>query len=191
MMQIASSRQLRAAFLRWALFLVPAILLLGFLSGRVSGSGPDNPWFAALVKPDIYPAPAVFGPAFFAIVWSALYVLMALALAQVLTAPGARGRWLAVSIFLLQLALNLAWSPLFFAAHRISGALALIGGIDVLLLLTVVLFARVRVLAGLLLVPYLGWVLFATMLNWQFLVLNPDADGQPSSGAVVRLQIGS
>ena len=138
MMQIASSRQLRAAFLRWALFLVPAILLLGFLSGRVSGSGPDNPWFAALVKPDIYPAPAVFGPAFFAIVWSALYVLMALALAQVLTAPGARGRWLAVSIFLLQLALNLAWSPLFFGAHRISGALALIGGIDALLLLTVV-----------------------------------------------------
>ena len=191
MMQIASSRQLRAAFLRWALFLVPAILLLGFLSGRVSGSGPDNPWFAALVKPALYPEPAVFGPAFFGIVWSALYVLMALALAQVLTAPGARGRWLAVSIFLLQLALNLAWSPLFFAAHRISGALALIGGIDVLLLLTVVLFARVRVLAGLLLVPYLGWVLFATMLNWQFLVLNPDADGQPSSGAVVRLQIGS
>lgn len=186
MMQIASSRQLRAAFWRWALFLVPAILLLGFLSGRVAGSGPDNPWFAALVKPDIYPPAAVFG-----IVWSALYVLMALALAQVLTAPGARGRWLAVGIFLLQLALNLAWSPLFFAAHRLSGSLALIGGLDVVLLLTVVLFARVRVLAGLLLVPYLGWVLFATVLNWQFLVLNPDADGQPSSGAVVRLQIGS
>ena len=186
MMQIASSRQLRAAFWRWALFLVPAILLLGFLSGRVSGSGPDNPWFAALVKPAIYPPPAIFG-----VVWSALYVLMALALAQVLTAPGARGRWLAVGIFLLQLALNLAWSPLFFGAHRIAGSLALIGGIDALLLLTVVLFARVRLLAALLLVPYLAWVLFATVLNWQFLALNPDADGQPGSGAVVRLQIGS
>lgn len=186
MSQIASSRQLRAAFLRWALFLVPAILLLGFLSGRYAGGGPQNPWFAALVKPAIYPPPATFG-----IVWSALYVMMALALAQVLTAPGAKGRWLAVGIFLLQLALNLAWTPLFFAAHRISGALALIGGIDVAVLLTVVLFARVRVLAALLLVPYLVWVLFATVLNWQFLALNPGADGQPASGAVVRMQIGT
>ena len=186
MSQIASSRQLRAAFLRWALFLVPAILLMGFLSGRYAGSGPQNPWFAALVKPGIYPPPATFG-----IVWSALYVLMALALAMVLTAPGAKGRWLAVGIFLAQLLPNLAWTPLFFAAHRISGALVLIGVLDVLVLLTVVLFARVRLVAALLLVPYLAWVLFATVLNWQFLALNPAADGQSASGAVVRMQIGS
>ena len=186
MTEIASPRQLRAAFLRWVLFLVPGILLLGFLSGRVAGSGPDNPWFAALVKPAIYPPPATFG-----IVWSLLYVLMAVALAKVVSAQGARGRGVAVAIFLMQLGLNLAWTPLFFAEHRIVAALELLAGLDLLLLLTVVLFARVRPLAALLLVPYLGWVLFATVLNWQFLVLNPDADGQPGSGAVVRLQIGS
>ncbi len=185
MTEIASPRQLRAAFLRWVLFLVPGILLVGFLSGRVAGSGPQNPWFAALVKPGIYPPPATFG-----IVWSMLYVLMALALAMVLTAPGARGRGLAVVAFVVQLALNLAWTPLFFAAHRISGALALIAALDGLVLLTLVLFARVRPRAALLLVPYLGWALFATVLNWQFLTLNPAADGQPDSGAVVRLQIG-
>ena len=69
-------------------------------------------------------------------------------------------------------------------------ALALIAALDGLVLLTLVLFARVRPRAALLLVPYLGWALFATVLNWQFLTLNPAADGQPDSGAVVRLQIG-
>ena len=89
-----------------------------------------------------------------------------------------------------QLTLNLAWSPLFFALHRISASLVLIGALDVLVLACVVLFFRVRTMAGLLLAPYLGWVLFATVLNWQFLVLNPGADAQPDSGAVVRVQIG-
>ena len=185
MSELASQNQLRLAYFRWALFLVPAILLAGFLSGRVAGSGPQNPWFAALVKPGIYPPPVTFG-----VVWSALYVLMALALAQVLTAPGARGRALAVVVFVLQLVLNLAWTPLFFAGHRISAALILMGGLDLMVLVCTVLFARVRLVAGLLLVPYLGWALFATALNWQFLTLNPTADGQPDSGAVVRLQIG-
>ena len=176
MSELASQNQLRLAYFRWALFLVPAILLAGFLSGRVAGSGPQNPWFAALVKPGIYPPPVTFG-----VVWSALYVLMALALAQVLTAPGARGRALAVVVFVLQLVLNLAWTPLFFAGHRISAALILMGGLDLMVLVST---------ASLLLVPYLGWALFATALNWQFLTLNPTADGQPDSGAVVRLQIG-
>ena len=111
-----------------------------------------------------------------------------------LTAPGARGRGLAVAVFVLQLALNLAWSPLFFGAHQISGALMLIGGLDVLVLLCVALFARVRPMAAVLLLPYLGWALFATVLNWQFLTLNPGADGQvgasPDAGPVVRVQIG-
>lgn len=186
MIEIASSRQLRAAFLRWALFLVPAIVLLGFLSGRWAGSGPDNPWFAALVKPAIYPPPVTF-----AVVWTLLYVLMGLALAQVITAPGARGRGSAIAVFVLQLGLNLVWTPLFFGAHRIVWSLWLLGGLDVVLLVTVLLFARVRPMAAVLLLPYLAWALFATALNWQFLVLNPYADGQPGSGAAVRLQIGA
>ena len=49
MNQIASSGQLRASFLRWALVLVPGVLLLGFVSSIVANSSPNNPWFAALV----------------------------------------------------------------------------------------------------------------------------------------------
>ena len=53
MSELASPGQLRASFLRWALVLVPGIVLLGFLSGRVSASGANNPWFAELVKPEL------------------------------------------------------------------------------------------------------------------------------------------
>ncbi len=182
MSELASTAQLRAAFLRWALVLVPGIVLLGFVSGVVAGSGPNNPWFNALAKPDIYPPPATFG-----IVWSILYVMMGLALTMVVTAWGAEGRRLAVLAFAVQLALNLAWTPLFFAMHRISAALVLLGLLDVALAFTVLVFARVRRRAAWLLVPYLLWTLFATALNWQFLALNPGADGQ--SGAPVRIEL--
>lgn len=185
MSSLASSGQLRAAFLRWALFLVPGVVLLGFLSGAVGGSGPGNPWFDGLVKPGLYPPPATFG-----IVWTALYVLMGLALALVASAAGARGRGLAVAAFVVQLALNLAWSPLFFGAHQISGALYLLVALDLAVLVTIAAVYRVRPRAALLLVPYLAWVLFATVLNWQFLILNPDADGRSGSPAgAVRVQL--
>ena len=184
MSEIASSRQLRAALLRWLLVLVPGIVLLGFLSGKSGGSGADNPWFASLIKPATFPPPAAFG-----IVWGILYVMMAVALAIILTAKAAPGRWAAVGAFTVQLAINLAWSPVFFGAHQIMLGLAVIGVLDVALLVTVILFARVRPLAAALLVPYLAWALFATLLNYQFWQLNPQADGQQVSGAAVRVQI--
>lgn len=184
MTDLASPGQLRAAFLRLALVLVPGILLLGFFSGRVAGSGPGNPWFDALVKPSIYPPPAAFG-----IVWSILYVLMGLALTLIVTSRGAPGRRIAIWAFVVQFILNLAWTPLFFAAHQITGALMLIALLDVAVLITLVLFWRVRPIAGLLLVPYLAWALFATALNWQFLALNPGADGQAGGGAVTSVEI--
>ena len=184
MTQLASRGQLRESLLRWALVLVPVVLLLGLLSGRIAGSGADNPWFSALVKPSLYPPPAVFG-----LVWSVLYVMMGLAVSLVAAARGARGRRAAVAMFAVQLVLNLAWSPLFFAGHRIVGALVLIIVLDLAVVSTVVLFHRVRPIAALLLLPYLAWILFATLLNWQFHLANPAADGQDASGAVARIQI--
>jgi benzodiazapine receptor len=182
MSELASSGQLKAALLRWSLFLVPGIVLLGFLSGQVAGSGPGNPWFDALRKPSIYPPPATFG-----IVWSVLYVLMGLALAMVVTSRGARLRGFAVAAFVIQLLLNLAWTPLFFGAHQISGALLLLVVLDVAVMVTIVAFYRVRPVASFLLAPYLAWILFATALNWQFLELNHAADGQRGSAAAVRV----
>ncbi len=184
MTELASPGQLRASLIRWSLVLIPGTLLFGFLSGQLAGSGPGNPWFDSLVKPAIYPPPAAFG-----IVWSILYVMMGLALAMVVTARGASGRGKAIALWVLQFLLNLAWTPVFFAAHRITAALGVIVALDLALLVTLVLFWRVRSLAGALLLPYLAWTLFATALTWQFLQANPGADGKDVSGAVSRIEI--
>jgi translocator protein len=184
MQQIASTAQLRASLLRWALFAVPLCLGLGLLSGAGAGSGPNNPWFAALAKPAIYPPPIAFP-----IVWSALYVLMGLALALLASARGARGRGLAIAVFAVQLLLNLSWSPVFFMAHRIALALAIIVALVVAVAATIALAWRVRRVAGALLLPYLVWICFASLLNLQFLQLNPNADDIRQSGAVVRVQL--
>ncbi len=181
---LASRGQLRASFARWALVTVPAILLAGFLSGQFAGSGPGNPWFDALAKPALYPPPATFG-----IVWPILYVLMGLAFAMVCAAWGARWRNVAILVFLIQLALNLSWSPLFFAAHQITASLALIVVLDLVVIATVWLFWRIRWLAGALMLPYLVWILFATLLTWEFMQLNPDAENRDVSGAVQRIEL--
>jgi tryptophan-rich sensory protein len=184
MRYLASPAQLRASLLRWSLFTVPAVLGLGFLSSIVANAGPENPWFAALAKPSLYPPPATFG-----IVWSVLYVLIGVALAMVASARGAPGRGIAVAVFAVQLALNLSWSPVFFAMHRMSVALGIIGVMIVLTLALIALFWRVRPMAGALLLPYLAWICFASVLNYQFLALNPAADGAQGSGAAVRVAI--
>lgn len=184
MTALASRGQLRASFLRWALFIVPLVVLLGFLAGRLSGSGADSLWFQSLVKPDIFPPPMWFG-----IVWTVLYILMGLALAMVCAAWGARGRGLAIALFAVQFALNLSWSPTFFAMHEIKAALIIIAVLDVLVIATIVMFWRIRKLAGALLLPYLAWILFATVLNWQFLELNPDGGIEgTANGAVERYE---
>jgi len=180
---LASTDQLRAGVIRRALFCVPAVLFLGILSGVLSNSGADDPWFAALRKPALYPPPATFG-----LVWSVLYIMIGLALAVVLSAAGARGRRLAVTMFAIQLALNLAWSPLFFGLHQMTWALVDILLLDVAVIATIVLFARIRPGAAWLLAPYLVWVLFATYLNFAFLQANPTLDGAEVSGAVQRIQ---
>lgn len=183
MTEIASSGQLRAGLARWMLVLVPGINLLGFLSASVSLSGPSNPWFAALVKPGIYPPPLAFP-----LVWTALYILMGVALAIVVSARRAPGRGAAIALFAAHLVLNLAWSPVFFGLHRIALALWIIIAMAVSLVGVIALFWRVRPVAAGLMLPYLAWVLFASMLNYQFLVLNPEADGQDAP-AVVHIKL--
>ena len=184
MTELASPGQLRASYLRWAMVLVPGIVLLGFLMSAVAQSGPGNPWFDGLVKPSLYPAPQLFG-----IVWGILYALMGLALSVIMTARGAWGRREAVIAFVVQLLLNLGWSPLFFGAHQMTAALVLLIAIDIAVLVTIYLFWRVRPLAAWLMVPYLAWTLFATLLNWQLIEANPGADGQPDAPQVQRFEL--
>jgi tryptophan-rich sensory protein len=159
------------SFLRYALVTVPLILLLGITSGKASSSGYGNAWFDALIKPGFMPPGWLFGVA-----WTLLYIALGLALALILHARGARGRGLALGLFGAQLLLNFAWSPIFFALHKVDLAF-----IDLLLMLiasvvATLLFARIRVAAAWLMVPYVGWLIFAALLTWQIDALNPDAE---------------
>jgi tryptophan-rich sensory protein len=171
MNEIASIGQLRLSYLRWALVTVPAIVFLGFLSGQFANSGYGNRWFDALQKPAIMPPGWAFGVA-----WTILYTLMALAFAMVLHARGARARGIAILLFLVQLAMNLAWSPLFFRAHQVGDALVLILALLAVVAVTTLLFWRIRRLAGVLLLPYIAWLAFASFLNYEIGRLNPDAE---------------
>ena len=183
MTEIASRAQLRMSYLRWALVTVPLILLLGTLSGVASGSGGANPWFASLAKPSFMPPDWAFPVA-----WTLLYICLGLALALILHARGARGRPPAIALFLVQLALNLAWSPLFFGAHKVSLAFWVIVAMWLAAAATATLFFRIRRAAGLLMLPYLAWLVFAGMLDHAIDRLNPQAElAVPSSGTDIPL----
>lgn len=172
MNEIASKGQLRLSYLRWALFTVPAIVFLGYMSGVMAGSGSGNRWFAALAKPSFMPAEQIFPVA-----WTVLYVLLGLAIAIVLHARGANLRGLAIGLFLLQLIGNFAWSPLFFAAHKIFLSLVLIIAILMVSVIVTALFFRIRKFAAVLMLPYLAWLGFATALTAEIHRLNPNAQG--------------
>ncbi|QIG55082.1 tryptophan-rich sensory protein [Altererythrobacter sp. BO-6] len=179
---IASRGQLRASFIRWALFTVPLIVLLGFVAGQAGG--PNTVWFQSLAKPAIYPPPATFG-----IVWTILYVMIGLSLALVCSSWGARGRGLAIGLFAVHFLCNLAWTPVFFGNQNIIGGLVVMGLVDVTLLAVLWAFWRVRRAAALLLLPYLAWALFATVLNYEFHRLNPEGRQDTSSGATQRFEL--
>lgn len=157
-------------WIRIALITCPAILLLGSASGWLANSGFGNPWFDALSKPDFMPPGWAFG-----IVWPILYVLMGLAVAMILAEPPSDRRRNALLLFVAQLALNFAWSPVFFAAHDISLAKMLIFLMAAVAAAAAGQFFRLRRVAGLLLIPYLAWLVFAATLNAAIETLNPGA----------------
>lgn len=157
------------SLIRWASITVPIILVLGIASGKIANSGYGNQWFDALTKPSIMPPGWAFPVA-----WTTLYIVMGIALALVLDMRGAKGRNVAILLFVIQLALNLAWSPVFFAMHRIMLAFGLIVAIFLWAALTTIAFWKIRRVAGVLMLPYLAWLLFAGLLNWQIHQLNPN-----------------
>jgi tryptophan-rich sensory protein len=110
-------------------------------------------------------------------VWTFLYILMALAAWLVWRVDGFRPARTALTLFLLQLALNALWSWLFFGWHRGALAFGDILLLWVLIAATLVAFWRTRPLAGALLVPYLLWVSFAAALNYSVWRLNPQVLG--------------
>lgn len=183
MNRLASPAQLRASLLRWALFVIPAVMLAGFLSGQLGGNT-NSLWFSGLEKPEMIPSSFVLS-----IVWPALYFLMGLALAMVCSAWGSRVRIWAILAFIVALGLVLAWSPVFFGQQDIGMGLGVSIAAIVALLMAVWLFFKTRKLAGILMLPALIWVAFIAYQNWQVLELNPDANPVEESGAVQRMEL--
>lgn len=182
MTEIATPGQLRMSYLRWAMITVPAIVLVGSLSGLLSNSGYGNRWFAALDLPAITPPGWVF-----ATVWPILYACLGLSLAMVLHARGAKGRGFALLLFFVQLIANLAWSPLFFGSHQVTSALYLIIFILMVTIATAFAFAPIRKAAAWLLVPYMAWLFFAAILNFQIDQRNPDAETLAPAAASTQI----
>ncbi len=179
---IASKAQLRASFLRWALFMVPLVLLIGFAAGQLGG--PNTAWFAGLEKPAIYPPPAAFG-----IVWTILFTLIGLSLAMVASAWGAPGRVMALVVFAVHFLGTQAWSAVFFGMQDMLGGLMVLGYGIATLLIALALIWRVRRGAAMLLLPYLAWLCFAAVLNYQFMIANPDGGQSGGEGAATRVQL--
>ena len=129
-------------------------------------------FYRQLDAPAWAPPASVFGP-----VWTVLYVLMALAAWLVWRAYGWRGARTALTLFLIQLAANALWSWLFFAWRLGLVAFIELNVLVVLIVITLVLFWRLRPIAAALLVPYLAWVVYAGALNFVLWRDNPDLLG--------------
>lgn len=179
---LASEKQLRRSFLRWAAVTVPAVVLLGFLSGSVAPAGSENAWYVALRKPAATPPDWLFPVA-----WTTLYALMGLALAMILHARGARGRGAALALFAVALGLNLVWTPLFFGAHRVTLAWVLIAAMLVSGVAATAAFGRIRPAAAWALVPYLVWISYAGVLTWRIDRLNPGAENLAPGGRTAQI----
>lgn len=156
----------------WKLAIVAVVVieLLGGASGWLSNSGYGNPWFDSLQKPSFMPPGWTFG-----LIWPILYALLGIALAMVVADPPSQRRTVALTLFFIQLVLNFCWSPLFFAAHDIGLAKIVIFVMAVLAAAAAGQFLRIRKTAGLLMVPYLAWLVFAATLNATIEQLNPGA----------------
>ena len=138
-------------------------LLVGFIAWMLTSTSIDT-WYSTLTKPSFNPPNWVFGPA-----WTILYIMMGIALYLVWNSSNNR---IAITFFMIQLALNFLWSFLFFALEN-----PLIAFIEILLLLgmiilTAVQFYPVSRTAAFLLIPYILWVIFASVLNFSIYWLN-------------------
>jgi translocator protein len=142
--------------------------LVGVMGSFFTTNDSLGNWYANLNKPPFNPPNWIFGP-----VWTTLYIMMGVS-AFLIWLKGLDSKIVRIALvcFIIQLFLNGIWTPLFFGLHS-----PLLGLIDIILLLnaiivTVYVFFKISRPAGLLLVPYLAWVSFATILNASLYLLN-------------------
>jgi len=149
-------------------FSIIICLAAGFLGSFFTITGQGS-WYAQLVKPWFNPPSFLFGP-----VWTALYILMGIALYLVivdgLEKPMVK---LATALFGIQLVLNAVWSYAFFGLESPFLGLVELVILWIFILATIIAFFRVKRAAALLMVPYIAWVTFAGVLTYSIMILNP------------------
>ena len=141
-------------------------LAVSAVGGAITATSVDT-WYQALEKPPFNPPDWVFAP-----VWTALYILMGIAAWRVWRLRSFVNSGKALSTFAVQLGLNLAWSFLFFGLQRIDLALGEIFILLIAIIANTIMFLRIDRLAGLMFVPYVVWVTYATILNISLWLLN-------------------
>jgi translocator protein len=144
------------------------ICLLPGLIGNLFTETDAGSWYQQLEKPWLNPPGWVFGP-----VWGVLYVAMGVALYLIWTSGDRSARWYAlIVVFGVQLILNGAWSFAFFGLESPIAGLVVIMSLLLLIVVTIILARPISGVASLILVPYLFWVSFATVLNFSIWQLN-------------------
>ena len=140
---------------------------VGAISGFFTATGVES-WYQTINKPSWNPPGWIFGP-----VWTTLYVMMGIAFFLVWKSDSSDIlKKTAITLFTIQLVLNFFWSFIFFDQHQIGWALVEIIAMWIFILLTIFAFGNVSKLAAWLLVPYISWVSFATILNYTIWKLN-------------------
>ena len=142
-------------------------LLVGFISGQYTAGSVDT-WYVTLNKPSFNPPNWVFAP-----VWTLLYLVMGIAAGLVWNqGPEDRNVKKALLLFLIQLLLNAIWSVLFFGMQNPTLALGEIFLLFISIYLCIKEFSQISKPAAWLMIPYLLWVAFATVLNLSIVLLN-------------------
>jgi len=149
-----------------AVVFVGVCFLPAAIGGLLGGSVPSD-WYRSLRKPAFAPPAWVFGP-----VWTALYVCMGMAAWLIWRRRGMRGGAAPLLLFAAQLALNAAWTPLFFGLRSPALAFADIALLLVMIVMTTARFFPISRAAGWLMAPYLGWTTFAAVLNFALWRMN-------------------
>ena len=125
-------------------------------------------WYTTLTKPSFNPPNWLFGP-----VWTTLYLLMGISLYMIIVnVPASKQKTAAIAVWGVQLFLNFWWSIIFFNFHRLDLAMAEIAVLWIMIVWMIIGFYKLKPAAGLLQIPYLLWVSFASALNLAILLLN-------------------
>ncbi len=148
-----------------ALFIVICLGIAGVSAIFTASSVRE--WYPMIQKPAWTPPSWLFGP-----VWTTLYIMMAIAAWLVWRRRGLMDINSAIALFIVQLALNAAWSPLFFGLKNPLAGLLDIVSLWAAILATIVCFYKISPVAGALLAPYWLWVSFAMLLNFSIWRLN-------------------